>query len=506
MVISISYVVGNVSPNSSSDITLVAPAGCTFSVVNQRPIGRPYSASLHFPGELENDAAPGNTSFARCSFGWTRTCNFLWSTMEPKMGDFSPIYDNSDYSNRFLGEMESINTSVLPLIDGPPAWLNDSSSFYITPQQIPLLCQYVNKTVTHFQNRMKVWELFNEPNNGWGNTEGTWDEFFAVLIAAAKTIKLVNTSLEVLVGGLGGYRELDFLDSLMSNLTRTKINVPGYQTAKDLFIGIAFHPYTNPPEDLAVKLMQYDQILAKYNWTNADGARHWITEIGGETDNPRDGAGGFVVDPEREFAAMLIKQMAIATSWDVDGFNIWTYRDFEPPGQYTMEFSHNGIVYYNASWKMATYACNWTNRFLGNGHMTLMPVSFPQPLAGIVAKDSRLVNGKERWVIVAWNPQHQGNVDVHVDFKSIVSDARSYDYTSDASTNLLPSNDTGLDTQLSYEPVLLVVDCDVGGSCSIVIHDDPVGTIFNLLLLASAALIAGNIICIVVMKLKKKVA
>ncbi len=368
-------VVGNSTPR----------AAVTFTVSSPRPIGRPFGASLHFPGELENDAAPETTSFAACEFGWTRTCNFYWSSMEPDAGNFSAINDPTRYHNLFLANMDAINTRVLPLIDGPPGWLNESAPWYISQEHRPLLRRYVNRTVTAFQDVMPVWELFNEPNNLWGNAMGTWEEYFSILIDAAETIKRVNDSLDVIVGGLGGYKELEFLDRLVENLTSTPTSVPGFDVARDLFSGIAFHPYSSPPEHLAVKLLEYDTILAKYNWTSKDGARHWITEIGSETDSPKDGAGGFIIDPQREFATMLAKQMAIAVSWQVDGFNIWEYRDWDPPGVFTRDFPHAGIVYNDASWKCATYACNWTNHYIGNGHMNLMPVSFPYPTTGIVA-------------------------------------------------------------------------------------------------------------------------
>ncbi len=465
-----------------------------FPVASARPIGQPYGVSLHWPTSenLENIDAPETTSFAACEFGWARTCNFIWSIMEPTAGNFSPLTDPLHYSNRFLAAVSSVGSRVLPLIDGPPGWLGDDSTFYISPGHIPLLCDYVNKTVMRYQNNMSKWELFNEPNNGWGNGLGTWDEFLAVLIATAETIKRVNSSLDVIFGGLGGTRELEFLDYIVANLTGTPSSVPGFDMARDLFSGIAFHPYSSPPEELAKKLSEYDEILSRYHWTIKDGARHWITEIGSETDSPRDGAGGFLVDPQREFAAMMAKQMAIATSWGVEGFNIWTYRDFEPPGSYVDEFGHCGIVYSDASWKGATYAINWTNHYVGNGHSDLMPVAFPQPLTGIVARDEDLVDGTERWVIVVWNPAHQGMVSARIDFGTGISRAVAHDYASNGTTELaVHAGATGMDIQVGYEPELLVIDCVPGGSCVLSVQADVLGGIFVGLLVASAILLVG---------------
>ncbi|MEX2753928.1 MAG: hypothetical protein Q6365_000950 [Candidatus Sigynarchaeota archaeon] len=484
-----------------SQLALLAPAAGTrasvigaFPVAAERPIGRPYGVSLHWPTSenLENIDAPETTSFARCEFGWARTCNFIWSIMEPSPGDFSPMTNPAHYSNRFLAAVSSVGARVLPLIDGPPAWLGDGPSSYISPGHVALLCNYVNETVTRYQNDMSKWELFNEPNNGWGKEYGTWDEFLAVLIATAETIKRVNRSLDVIVGGLGGTRELEFLDYIMANLTATPTSVPGYDTARQLFSGIAFHPYSSPAEELAKKLADYDAILSKYRWTIKDGARHWITEIGGETDSPRDGAGGFLLDPQREYAALMAKQMAIATSWGVEGFNIWTYRDFEPPGSYAAEFGHCGILYNDASWKGATHAINWTNHFIGNGHSNLLPVAFPGPLTGIVAKDSEHVGGKERWAIVAWNAAHQGLVSARFEFGTGVSRAVVHDYASNGSAALaVQAGATGIDIQIGHEPVLLVVDCTPGGNCVVLVQADVLGGVLVGLVAASVALLTS---------------
>jgi len=72
--------------------------------------------SLHwpYPENLENIDAPETTSFAACKFGWARTCNFIWSIMEPTESDFSPLTDPLHYSNRFLAAVSSVGSRVLP--------------------------------------------------------------------------------------------------------------------------------------------------------------------------------------------------------------------------------------------------------------------------------------------------------------------------------------------------------------------------------------------------------
>jgi hypothetical protein len=475
--------------NSSGNLQLGAR---TFPVSEKRPIGRPFGASLHFPGELENDSTPTSTAFAAANFGWTRTCNFLWCFMEPQKDNFAPITDKNAYNNLFLANMKKIGTKVLPLIEGPPGWLNESTNWYISLKNRPLFYRYVNATVSNYQNEMQIWELFNEPNNIWGKGLGTWEEFFELLIGTAETIKKVNSSLEILVGGLGGTQELEYLDRLLANLTNTPSTVPGFSTAKDLFMGIAFHPYSNPAENLMVKLTEYDEVLERYNWTNQMGARHWITEIGGETESAKEGLGGFLDNSQRDFAALLIKQMAIATSWKVDGFNIWTYRDFEAPGSYTNEYAHCGVVFANGSWKPATYACNWSNQFLGNGHTELIPTNIPSPITGIVALDTILTNGREQWTLVLWNPQHEGLINLEIELKTPIVHEWQYDYGSNLRNDIIgediSTTETNFRVSVGYEPVLLVIECESGANCSITLLNDSFGTFLSICLTFSIGL------------------
>ncbi|MFX0100311.1 MAG: hypothetical protein ACFFCS_12080 [Candidatus Hodarchaeota archaeon] len=477
----------NIQPCSAS---YTETTSGTFPIATQKPLGRPYGISTHFRGELENESAPQSTEFAKCEFAWTRVCHYFWRFLELGENNFSVVHDQTNFLNTYPDRLWQINTTMLPLLQEAPDWLLvDQPHWYIPPENLSLWIRYINETVTEFQGDMPIWEIINEPNNIWGVETGSWEEYFAVLIAAAETIKLVNDSLDVLVGGLGGRDELAFLEALMHNLTNTPTSVPGYQTAKDLFCGIAFHPYTNPPEELTAKLSSYDNVLRKYNWTTQDGARHWITEIGGETDHPKDGAGGFLLDPQREFAAMMIKQIAIATSWGVDGFNVWTYRDYAPPGEFTGEFAHCGIFYVDMTWKPAAFAFNWTNHLLGNGFVDLMPVTFPNGITGIVGKDQRLFNGNERWIIIAWNPNHQGKIMTNIQFGSQIQDARVFDYGSNDSTALDARGSESLQMDIGYEPLLLVVDALPGGTCQFTVVFDGLGTAFIGILVASLALV-----------------
>ncbi|MEX2682547.1 MAG: hypothetical protein Q6373_013185 [Candidatus Sigynarchaeota archaeon] len=455
-----------------------------YPVDQQIPIGSPFGV-CH--GELENNTIIAQSAIAQTGMAWNRK-DFPWSYFQPVPTDnFTRITDPNDYYQKFIANMTTLGIKMLPILDYGVWWL-DPNGWYIPPANISRWQQFVHAAVTEYQDRMQLWEVWNEPNNQYGNDKGTWEDFFLVLITAARTIKLVNDSLDVLVGGLGGTREFEFLEALMKNLTGTPANVPGYATAKELFVGIAFHPYNGVPEDLAYSLSRYDEILSRYNWTTRHGARHWITEIGGETDDPEDGTGGFLVDPQRELATMVIKQATIATTWRVDGLIWYEYRDDNPPGVFTSDFGHMGIIFNDGTWKPAAHAWNWTNKFLGNGHVDMMPVPLPDSITGLVAKDQQLYDGLERWIVVAWNPRHHGAVQTSIQFTTSIVKAMLYDHASTHSVQVTPAGNTMI-IDVGHEPVLLVVDCAPGSSCTFVACLDLLGGLFWMLLGGSAMLV-----------------
>ena len=469
--------------------------GKTFSVSSPIPLPRAIGASLHFQGELENDFEPESTGFGKGNFGWTRTCNFIWIFMEPEQGNFSVIDDPNAYPNVFIQNMKKIDTKILALLDTVPYWLNESTTWYVAPENRNLFFNYVNQTVSNYQNDVAIWEIINEPNNVWGKFKGTWDEYLAVLIGSAETIKRINASIDILVGGLGGTRELEFLDYIMKNLTSTPSNVPGFATAKDLFIGIAFHPYLEPAENLVVKLKEYDEVLKKYNWTTRDGARHWITEIGGSTESEKEQLNPLIVDYQREFASLVMKQVAIALSWRVEGFNIWTYRDFEDPGKYNQIYAHCGVVFANGSWKPVMHGLNWSNRYLANGFTELVPFEATHPITGIAVKDTRIINGTQRWAFVLWNSQSKMPVQVRLSFTKSVSFAQRSDFQSANTWNLdRYAGNRSLKLSIDYEPILIVVDTAIGAIPQLEIVSD--GFHVFLLISLSSGISLGIIIAL----------
>jgi hypothetical protein len=198
--------------------------------------------------------------------------------------------------------------------------------------------------------------------------------------------------------------------------------------------------------------------------------------------------GGFLVDPQRELATMVIKQATIATTWCIDGLIWYEYRDDSPPGVFTSDFGHMGIIFNDGTWKPAAHAWNWTNKFLGNGHVDMIPVPLPDTITGIVAKDQQLYGGLERWVIVAWNPHHYGPVQTSIQFTTSIANATLHDYTSSNSNKVTPSGNT-ISIDVGHEPVLLVVDCTPGSSCTFVASSDVLGSIMWTLLGGSAVLV-----------------
>ncbi len=197
---------------------------------------------------------------------------------------------------------------------------------------------------------------------------------------------------------------------------------------------------------------------------------------------------------------MVVKQATIATTWRVDGLIWYEYRDDNPPGVFTSDFGHMGIIFNDGTWKPAAHAWNKTNFFVGNGHVDMMPVPLPATITGLVAKDQQLYDGLEHWILVAWNPRHAGAVQISVQFTTSVSTATLHDFASADSTPVMPSGNV-VTIDVGHEPILLVVECTPGSNCSIVAGADVLGTIIWILLVGSAALV--GLIAVVTMRRRK---
>jgi len=134
--------------------------------------------------------------------------------------------------------------------------------------------EYVRRTVEHFQDDLKIWEVVNEHNASteWCNSPNGTD-YARFLKETYETIKAVNPELKVMYGGTSGLSR-DFVFPYIEASLKAG--------AADYCDIIAVHPYNWPgmPEAMIDQIQGLREMLAKYG---APDKEVWLNELGYST-------------------------------------------------------------------------------------------------------------------------------------------------------------------------------------------------------------------------------
>jgi hypothetical protein len=221
----------------------------------------PYGVCAHLSRGGEHDIAQNELRLMKAAgIGWARS-DFDWSGVERKQGEW-----NFDHLDATVQWAEEAGVKLLPILDYDVAWARPA---YQHPE---LWLEYVRKTVTRYQGRLRHWEVWNEQN-----LEGFWREkpdptnYAKLLIATYQEIKRIDPELTVLVGGYAGI-PWDFIEGV-------------YAAGGGPFFDVMnVHPYRYPARPGPGKLFEDIERLRGIMAANGDGEKPiWITEIGWPT-------------------------------------------------------------------------------------------------------------------------------------------------------------------------------------------------------------------------------
>jgi hypothetical protein len=250
------------------------------------PEKSPYGICAHVSRHGDHELAEGEFALMRqAGIGWART-DFDWTTVQQAQDgpwDFS-LFDAT------VDKAEQAGITILPILAYDVAWATPA---YKHPN---LWREYVQKTVGRYKNRLRYWEVWNEPDlvQFWKETPDPAN-YTILLKAAFEEIKKIDPELTVVLGGLSGI-PYEFIEGI-------------YKAGGGAFFDVmAVHPYRYPdtPEAHSLKddLDKLRQLMAKYGDSDKPV---WITEIGWPTHLGRSGlledivrSGLKAVNPERK--------------------------------------------------------------------------------------------------------------------------------------------------------------------------------------------------------------
>lgn len=244
---------------------LLAPA-VSFAGENgafQQPSVSPYGTCSHLGGGQEHDAMPRNMTLMReAGIEWARA-DFSWSGIERPQGTW-----NFEHLDRVVKNAEEQGIHILPILDYSTSWASPS---YKNPE---LWLEYVRRTVTHFKDKIRYWEVWNEQNlrNFWGDTPDP-EEYAKFLRKTYLTIKEIDPELLVVYGGLAGVPAEFYEKSLQAG-------------AGEFFDVMNIHPYRGGlVSQQAVKhfkedIQKFHDLTVRYCGKTKP---LWITEMGWAT-------------------------------------------------------------------------------------------------------------------------------------------------------------------------------------------------------------------------------
>lgn len=220
----------------------------------------PYGICAHVSrGELE--IAPQEFErMKEIGIRWVRT-DFDWNGVNPVPGKW-----NFNRLDQLLRLAEDDGMNILPILDYDVAWARPAY------RHLDAWGEYVSRTVRRYGDRLRTWEVYNEPNlQVFWRDKPSGANYTALLKRAYEEIKKVSPELVVLYGGTSGV-PLDYIEESFA------------AGAGNYFDVMNIHPYhwQGTPERMIEQIRNLKQLMKKYNINKPI----WITEVGWSTAQP----------------------------------------------------------------------------------------------------------------------------------------------------------------------------------------------------------------------------
>ncbi|WP_309224791.1 cellulase family glycosylhydrolase [Mycolicibacterium sp. CBMA 234] len=288
---------------SPQAILAVPEGGYGFSV------GAPQSWMSDADADRELDAV------ARTRASWMRVL-IDWSRVEPVKGQY-----NWHYVDHWVNGSTARGLKVLGLIAYSPTWARTRGSYFSAPPLNPAdYADFVTAVVQRYGDRIKDWEIWNEPNLPlfFGFTTNRAAVYTGLLKAAYPAIKAIQPDSTVVAAGLsraaGDDAPTKFLAGMYAN------------GARKFFDATAMHPYVFPGGIAEDGDNGWSDLVRVHDLmtVNGDGDKKvWMTELGASTCAPQ--AQGVSQDEQARQILQVLAGVA-GTGWSGPAF-IFAVRD-----------------------------------------------------------------------------------------------------------------------------------------------------------------------------------
>jgi hypothetical protein len=198
-----------------------------------------------------------------------RAAGITWARIDVRQDNYS-----ADYLDRVVAIAESYNIQLLGLVlKGPPA------ASLGTAADRQRYRTWLSGVTYRYSKTIRYWEIHNEPNLNqyWRQPEAqdngdayarAVQDYVLYLKDSYETIKAVDNTAQVLLGGLSSWKATEFVEQLIDAQAYRYIDI------------VAFHPYGSSPDEVAAALDTFRVQLEDSGQPELIAKPIWITEIG----------------------------------------------------------------------------------------------------------------------------------------------------------------------------------------------------------------------------------
>jgi len=225
---------------------------------------------LHWDHDWNNHKYPDEESLKKCvglmkkaGVGIVRM-DFLWQDIEPAPGK----WDFAKY-DRLVDLLTANDIRILGILDYTADWASPKAKWNCPDSDHRSFVKYCIKTAQRYKDRIKYWEVWNEPDSRiyWSEQDGLKD-YCLMLKEVYAALKEVDPGCVILNGGLAN--GLVSVNKLYDN------------GAAEYFDILNIHIFESPLDKDGIKrAMAYIRACNAVMSRNKDQAKKiWITEIG----------------------------------------------------------------------------------------------------------------------------------------------------------------------------------------------------------------------------------
>ncbi len=341
----------------------------------------PYGVCAHLPRGDEYATARKELRLMReAGIGWARA-DFSWSGCQRRQGgewSFDRFDDVVEWA-------EAEGVRILPILNYDVPWARPAW------KHLDLWLEYVERLVGRYKDRIRYWEVWNEPN-----LEKFWKDrpdaanYVKLLAATHERIKRIDPGLVVVLGGTAGI-PWPYLEGVYEAGGAKSFDV------------MNVHPYRYPasPEKRSLRddLLRLRRLMAE----RGDAPKPvWATEIGWPTHQGKRG----VTEPVQ--AQMLARAYLIALEAGVEVVFWYEFQAMERKPDYNED--HFGVVHLDLKPKPAYAALKTLARVRPAGSKGLDGAW----LSGEVHRTGwQRPDGEKVWAL--WSPEQDRELSVRIE-------------------------------------------------------------------------------------------